>query len=83
MLEGAEREGSGEVEVALGFGGVDGELFCWLSRWKAAMRSLRFLCVGSLDPVAFVDLYAGEIGMSRSDRQAAGDNQSELTWPGA
>lgn len=39
----AEREGSGEGEVALGFGEVEGESFCWFNRWKAAIRSLRFL----------------------------------------
>ena len=38
-----EREGSGEEEVALRFGEVEGEFFCWSSRWKAAMRSLKFL----------------------------------------
>lgn len=37
----AEREGSGEEEAALGFGEVEGELFCWFSRWKAAKRSLK------------------------------------------
>ena len=28
----AVREGSGEEEVVLRFGEVEGELFCWLSR---------------------------------------------------
>ena len=38
----AVREGSGEEEVALKFGEVGGELFCWFSRWRAAIRSFRF-----------------------------------------
>lgn len=38
-----EREGSGEEEVVFKFGEVGGELFCSFSRWRAAMRSLRFL----------------------------------------
>ena len=38
----AVREGSGEEEVALKFGEVEGELLCWFSRWRAAIRSFRF-----------------------------------------
>lgn len=33
------REGSGEEEVALGFGEVEGEPLCWFSRCNAAIRS--------------------------------------------
>ena len=39
----AAREGSEGEEVSLRFGEVGGELHCSFSRWKAAIRSFRFL----------------------------------------